>query len=653
MHRRLSTSSSSALGLSLLLVFWMLRMVATCFVETNGMRYSRGPLSVAEEVEGRENDEKRLLRHLMRGYERDVRPVKNASTPVVIQLSITLTQIFDMDEKNQVLTSIVWLDQEWKDELLTWDPNEFGGLKIMRMPCERIWLPDIVLYNNADDYTRGYMNSKAMVSYDGNVFWPPPTKFRSTCPVDVTYFPFDDQTCVMKLGSWTYDGFQVDVTNRTSEVDLTNYVPNGEWELLEARLIRNVVFYSCCPEPFPDLTVTLKIRRKILYYMVNVVLPCVMMSVLTLLVFCLPPESGEKIALGITVLLAFSVFMLAIAEKMPETSESIPLIGIYLTAVMAITSISVVMTVIVLNCHYKGPTAKQVPRWMRRYVLRSGAGRYNDHHQKRPAAHYQAFEEAAATAAAVATAGSNPPVVVPTGSCLGNGCRLKSGTSSHSTSRENIPSAEFTHSVGVGGGIDNYRGLPNAASSVSTIPMTLNTSAAPQSFRFRVAEYSEERKRSFVRLSRKYRQAQQSQGAQTESEDDYGEAMLSISVPPSGLLHSTLPVPGTGDTAMDSGGLCQTCRRSAGMGGTGCNKPIHPPYAFNMSNDQDSMMRYFLDRQKFTEDGQAVVIEWRQLAATVDRILFWVFCIMTSVSSALFLIIIPGYNRGWFNPKPL
>lgn len=140
---------------------------------------------------------------------------------------------------------------------------------------------------------------------------------------------------------------------------------------------------------------------------------------------------------------------------------------------------------------------------------------------------------------------------------------------------------------------------------------------------------------------------------QTESEDDYGEAMLSISVPPPGLLHSTLPVPGMGDTAMESGGLCQTCRRTAGLGGTGCNKPIHSPYAFNVSNDQDSMMRYFLDRQKFTEDGQAVVIEWRQLAATVDRILFWVFCIMTSVSSALFLIIIPGYNRGWFNPKPL
>ena len=55
-----------------------------------------------------------------------------------------------------------------------------------------------------------------------------------------------------------------------------------------------------------------------------------MMSTLTVLVFCLPPDSGEKIALGVTVLLAFSVFMLAIAEKMPETSESIPLIGMSL-----------------------------------------------------------------------------------------------------------------------------------------------------------------------------------------------------------------------------------------------------------------------------------------------------------------------------------
>ena len=84
-----------------------------------------------------------------------------------------------------------------------------------------------------------------------------------------------------------------------------------------------VLLYFWVLKPFSYF----RIRRKTLYYMYNIVFPCMMMSTLTVLVFCMPPDSGEKIALGVTVILAFSVFMLAIAERMPETSESIPLIG--------------------------------------------------------------------------------------------------------------------------------------------------------------------------------------------------------------------------------------------------------------------------------------------------------------------------------------
>ena len=51
------------------------------------------------------------------------------------------------DEKNQVLTTNVWFDHEWYDELLKWDPNEFGGIVSLQIPCDKIWLPDIVLYN--------------------------------------------------------------------------------------------------------------------------------------------------------------------------------------------------------------------------------------------------------------------------------------------------------------------------------------------------------------------------------------------------------------------------------------------------------------------------------------------------------------------------
>ena len=63
--------------------------------------------------------------------------------------------------------------------------------------------------SSADDFTDEYMRSLALVKSNGDVFWPPPTKFRSTCPVNVAFFPFDDQTCNLKLGSWLHDGFSV------------------------------------------------------------------------------------------------------------------------------------------------------------------------------------------------------------------------------------------------------------------------------------------------------------------------------------------------------------------------------------------------------------------------------------------------------------
>ena len=62
---------------------------------------------------------------------------------------------------------------------------------------------------SADDFTTGYMPSNAMVSNQGEIFWSPPARLLSSCKVDITYFPFDDQTCDLKFGSWTYEQAQV------------------------------------------------------------------------------------------------------------------------------------------------------------------------------------------------------------------------------------------------------------------------------------------------------------------------------------------------------------------------------------------------------------------------------------------------------------
>ncbi|KAF7260631.1 hypothetical protein EG68_03038 [Paragonimus skrjabini miyazakii] len=208
------------------------------------------------------------------------------------------------------------------------------------------------------------MRSKAMVYNDGKVFWSPPAKLRTACKIDITYFPFDDQSCMMKFGSWAYDGWQVNISKRHEEVDMSNYVQNGEWDILKVIVVRQEVVYPCCDEPYPYLRFTIYMRRRNLYYLFNIILPCLWLTVLSLISFWLPPDSGEKITLGITVLLAFSVFMLLIAEKMPATSEFVPLIGIYLTVTMAMTSLSIILTVGVLHIHHRNANHAPVPEWL-------------------------------------------------------------------------------------------------------------------------------------------------------------------------------------------------------------------------------------------------------------------------------------------------
>ena len=62
---------------------------------------------------------------------------------------------------------------------------------------------------SADGNFEVTLSTKATVYHNGLVEWKPPAIYKSSCEIDVEYFPFDEQTCVLKFGSWTYDGFQV------------------------------------------------------------------------------------------------------------------------------------------------------------------------------------------------------------------------------------------------------------------------------------------------------------------------------------------------------------------------------------------------------------------------------------------------------------
>ncbi|KAK6169108.1 hypothetical protein SNE40_020223 [Patella caerulea] len=319
--------------------------------------------------------EKQLIKKLLDRYElhgKEGRPVVNTSDSITVKFGLSLIQILDVDEKNQVLKTNVWYNYNWKDVLLTWKPSEYDNITDIRIPSTRIWLPDILLYNFADDRLKEQRDALVVVSSDGSLLWMPQAILRSSCSFDTLYFPFDEQHCKLKFGSWTYNGFRLNIhftDPKEDKMDLLEYIINNEWDITENKAIRNEKFYTCCPEPYPDLTFSIRIKRRVAFYTFILIMPCALLSLLTLVIFWVPPESPAKLILGMNIFLAFFVLLLLLAESTPKAAASIPLIGAYFCLSMVMITMSTVLSCVVANMFFRGVRINRAPRFLRSFVI--------------------------------------------------------------------------------------------------------------------------------------------------------------------------------------------------------------------------------------------------------------------------------------------
>ncbi|XP_055864305.1 neuronal acetylcholine receptor subunit beta-3-like isoform X1 [Biomphalaria glabrata] len=314
--------------------------------------------------------EHQLYTNLFADYTPESRPVKNASHIVQVTFALSLNQLLDLDEKNQILSTSVWIYEEWKDEMLQWSPSDYEGQTAIMIPADNVWLPDIFIFNRAGTNMDGFVNvngSKVAVQYDGTVRWMVPLMVSSVCAVDVTYFPYDRQACNIKFGSWIYDMEQVDVIIKSKLPDLEHYVVNSEYDLQNVSLTRSVLDSNCCAGGgrHPMVELRLELRRKSLYYDYIVIAPTIMLCVLTLASFLLPCDRGEKMAIGLTVFLTLYVLQLRIADNVPDTNST-PILGVFMLIVMTFNCVSLIMATIVMNIKKRGDECPcpNVPSWL-------------------------------------------------------------------------------------------------------------------------------------------------------------------------------------------------------------------------------------------------------------------------------------------------
>jgi hypothetical protein len=223
-----------------------------------------------------------------------------------------------------------------------------------------------VLFNNADGNYEASYKPNVLLYADieadqPNIHWIPPAIYKSSCTIDVRYFPFDEQLCEMRFGSWTFDAQQVRIQREKPMVNLEDYLPSGTWDVISAP---GVETYSKETNRM-ELVYHFRIRRKTLFYTVNLIIPTVLISFLSIFVFYLPTDEGEKMTLCISILLALVVFLLLVSKILPPTSMVIPLISKYLIFTLMMNIVTILNTVIIINWNYRTPRTHNMPKWVK------------------------------------------------------------------------------------------------------------------------------------------------------------------------------------------------------------------------------------------------------------------------------------------------
>ncbi len=111
-------------------------------------------------------------------------------------------------------------------------------------------------------------------------------------------------------------------------MDLSIFLPNEEWDLLEMNVTRKRDLYNY--GYFPILRYSLRLKRKPFYFVINLVIPTLILTVTAIIGYHMPSTGvgihQEKVKMGLTTILSIYILQLGVSDKLPRTSDVVPLI---------------------------------------------------------------------------------------------------------------------------------------------------------------------------------------------------------------------------------------------------------------------------------------------------------------------------------------
>ncbi|XP_033733499.1 acetylcholine receptor subunit alpha-1-B-like [Pecten maximus] len=307
-------------------------------------------------------DAKALFSNITNGYNKDIRPIGDQNGTLTVYIDTDLLTIQDFDEVSGTLNILAVFLIHWNDVSLSWDPALYGDISETEIGQNNIWLPRLFNIKSSDKF-RAISNSYLSVKIDhyGEVFWQPGSFIDIKCNPDVSYFPFDIQTCYIQLIAWGYSQQRIKLEPLRPELSLEFYEPNGEWSL------DNTATGTHSVSGYSTATFNITISRLPAFHVVNTLMPIYLLLLMNPLVFVLPCDSGERVGFSLTVFLTFTVFITIINAVLPANSDSMSRLSYFIFSVLVVSGVIASVNILQLRMYHKDDNLP-VPQWLRRLM---------------------------------------------------------------------------------------------------------------------------------------------------------------------------------------------------------------------------------------------------------------------------------------------
>ena len=287
-----------------------------------------------------------------RQYNNKVLPQLNSTEPVYLDISLHFSGIDEINEVKETVISTGYLDISWYDERLAWESHDYGYLPRIFVPQDDLWKPDLVLVKGFKKF-KGFGGSfyYIQVDKDGLAHWLPFEVFESRCKLDTKYYPFDQQKCSLVFSVWSHTVDEVKIESSSNGIKFDDsFQGSNVWTILSTNYAINE------DETGSNyITFTFIIKRRPLYYIMNIIIPIVFLGFLNGFAFLIPAESGEKMGYSVTVFLSIVVFLTIIGSLLPVTSVKASILGFYVILQVAMGTMILVISTVQMRLNYRGP----------------------------------------------------------------------------------------------------------------------------------------------------------------------------------------------------------------------------------------------------------------------------------------------------------